>query len=101
MRVRCARTQEKQRIQHAPIPEPTSTSLKKCIPTTTRKYHVRSQYEQQRHRLRVNDPRDSATAKAVVECPDGNENRSRVTMRAQQCGSISRGRIRPTTRLIL
>src|SRR5215469_8821032 len=35
-----------------------------------------------------------ATAKAVIECPDGNEYLSGGRIEAQQCGSISQGRLR-------
>src|SRR5690348_8067489 len=36
-----------------------------------------------------------ATANAVIECPEGNENWSGGSSVAQQCGSISQGRFRP------
>lgn len=37
-----------------------------------------------------------ATAKAVIECPEGNENRSGGMRSAQQWGSMWHGRVRPT-----
>src|ERR1700692_4124576 len=37
-----------------------------------------------------------ATAKAVIECPEGNENWSGGSSVAQQCGSRVHGRRRPT-----
>src|ERR1700722_8110226 len=72
------------------MPDPTSTSLKKCIPITTLETATFAASNS-----------DNATANAVVEWPDGNENLSRVTICAQQCGSISRGRTRQTIRFNL
>src|ERR1019366_996548 len=38
---------------------------------------------------------ETATAKAVMVWPDGNENRSGCSSVAQQCGSSAQGRLRP------
>src|SRR6201987_6273932 len=40
-----------------------------------------------------------ATAKAVIECPEGNEYLSGGKIEAQQCGSISQGLFRLLVRL--
>src|SRR4051812_40892476 len=42
-----------------------------------------------------NNPRDTAIAKALIECPDGNENWSGGSNLDQQCSATAQGRFRP------